>query len=71
MIDGVEHVAVNVRRNACSDGLLRCGFSDTGAKYPCTYPEGDAAIDGICTNPPRIFVPLAVAARLVKDRLTS
>ena len=68
MINGVEHVAVNVRRNACSDGLLRCGFFDTNAKYSCTYPEGEGA-HANCTNPPRIFVPLAVAVRLVKDRL--
>ena len=71
MIDGVEHVEVDVSRSAmahkCSAHGVHCGFR----RHPdtlCKRPEGTDILE-FCSSPNRIFVlpeqvPIFIAARL-------
>ena len=69
MIDGVEHVEVEVPHNSCTAANVMCGFLNSVGG--CTHPDYHLYGTLHCSNPPRMFVLPANIPALVKYRLTS
>ena len=67
LINDVEYTPIHVSRNFCSVGPLKCAYHGRLTHAACSHPNGDSHFD--CSNPPRIWVPVAVVFQLVKERM--